>query len=178
MAVLLALAFGGLLAAGVVTFSHNGRPRSALVAETTQKGLPDSAYHNTWTSVPNPPLPTSGPSNICGPWSAANSPQVAAIEATHGTLDSCLLVDHYWLVTTENVTGPAQLGILNCVPTDSSCMNGWVAKDLTTFAWHVAPPAVTELKIALVDGHVLTILTNEGQWTFDIDTATFAPMSS
>ena len=145
---------------------------------STQKGLPASAYHNTWTSYPNPPLPTAGPPNTCGPWSAADSAQVQAVQSTHGTLDSCLLVDHYWLVTTENVTGPAQIGILNCSPTDSTCMDGWQAKDLTTFAWHTAPPPVTQLKIALVDGHLLTIVTNYGQWTFDLDTATFARMTA
>jgi hypothetical protein len=176
IAILIPLALAGALTAGFLAFTHGSTARPALLANSTHKGLPDSAYHNTWTSYPNPPLPTSGPPNICGPWSAANSAQVQAIQPTHGRLDSCLLVDHYWLVTTENVAGHAQIGILNCSPTDSTCMNGWQAKDLRTFAWHTAPPSVTQLKIMLVDGHLLTMITNYGQWTFDIDTATFARM--
>lgn len=178
IAIFLALALAGLLVAGVLESKHNSQPRSALLAQTTQKGLPDSAYHNTWSSYPNPPLPTSGPPGICGPWSGAGSPQAQAIQSSHGTLDSCLLVDHYWVVTTENAAGPAQLGLLNCSPTDAVCMNGWQAKNLTTFEWYLAPASITQLKIALIAGHVLTILTNQGQWTFDIDTATFAPMSA
>jgi hypothetical protein len=146
------------------------------MVRSPHKGPPLSAYHNRWASYPNPPLPTSGPPGICGPWSAANSAQVRAVQSTHGALDSCQLVDHYWLVTTENVTGTAQIGILDCSPTASTCMDGWRAKNLATFAWHTAPPSVSQLKIYLVEGHLLIMITNEGQWTFDIDTATFARM--
>jgi hypothetical protein len=175
---LVAAAAAGALAAGFLAFTHGSTAWPALLANSTQKGLPDSAYHNTWMSLPDPPLPTSGPPDICGPWSAANSAQVQAIRPAHGTLDSCLLVDHYWVVTTENGAGPAQIGILDCPPTDSTCMNGWQAKDLRTFAWHRAPPSVTQLKIVLVDGHLLTMITNYGQWTFDIDTAMFTRMTA
>jgi hypothetical protein len=169
------------LAALLTAYLALGGPSSAHAApraDSVHKGLPVSAYHHKWTSYPNPPLPRSGPPNICGPWSAANSEQVRAIHARHGALESCLLVGHYWVVTTQNVTGPAQIGILDCSPADSTCMNGWRAKNLTTFAWHVAPPSVTYLKIALVHGHSLVILTNDGQWTFNVDMAAFARMSS
>ncbi len=159
-----------------LAFWHGGVFRSLNSANTTQKGLPDSAYHNTWSALPDPSLPTSGPPNICGPWSAANSTEVLAIQAMYGTLDSCLLVDHFWVVTTHTASEPAEIGILNCAPTDGTCMNGWQAKDLTTFAWHTAPPSVTQLKIMLVNGHDLTLVSNLGEWTFAIDTATFTSL--
>lgn len=176
MAIFLPLA--AVLTVGFVALTRGSDVQSSAVANSVQKGLPDSAYHNTWAAYPDPPLPSSGPPDICGPWSAANSPEVQAIRATRGTLDSCLRVDHYWLVTTQAATGPAQIGILDCSMTDSACMDGWQAKDLTTFAWYPAPPSVTELKVTLVSGDLLTIVTNYGQWTFDISTATFARMTA
>ena len=175
IAILLPLALAGALTVGVFALTH-GSAVQAAPAQSPHKGPPPSAYHNKWASYPNPPLPTSGPPGICGPWSAGNSAQVRAIQSTHGVLDSCQLVDHYWLVTTENVAGPAQIGILDCSPTASRCMDGWRAKNLAAFTWHPAPLPVTQLKIYLVQGHQLILITNDGQWTFNIDTATFARM--
>ena len=178
IAILLPLALAGALTASVFALTHGSAVQAAPIVRPLHKGPPPSAYHNKWLSHPNPPLPTSGPPGICGPWSAGNSAQVRAIQSTHGVLDSCQLVDHYWLVTTQNVTGPAQIGVLDCSPTASRCMDGWRAKNLAAFSWHTAPPPVTQLKIYLVQGHQLIVLTNDGQWTFDIDTATFARMKA
>lgn len=143
------------------------------------KGLPASdtnVYDNTWTSHPNPPLPTSGPPGICGPWSAASSTQVQELRSTHGILNSCLLIDHYWVVTTEGVNGPAQLGVLDCSPTNSACLDGWRDKSFAAFNWYSAPPLVTQLDIALIQGELISMISNDGQWTFDLGTTAFARM--
>lgn len=173
VAILLTTAGGAASAA-----SGPGATPAPSTAKPVQKGLPASAYHNHWTSHPNPPLPTTGPPNICGPWSAATSKTVRSASATHGTLNSCLRIDHYWLVTAGGVTGPAQIGILTCARSDNRCMDGWQPKDLATFHWYPAPQSVTYLKIALVEGHRLTMLSNSGQWTFDVETPAFARMTA
>jgi len=175
---LLLILVAALLAAYFLALGGASTVHATPRADSIHKGLPASAYHNKWASYPHPSLPTSGPPNICGPWSSANSEQTRAIHATHGTLESCLLVGHYWIVTTQNVTRSAQIGILDCSPANSTCMNGWRAKDLTTFTWHTAPPSVTELQVAMVNGHSLIFLTNDGQWTFSIGTAAFARTNS
>ncbi len=181
-----ALAMSGVVVACVLTFGGGAAgaagganaPGGAAAVHPPNKGLPASAYHNHWTSHPNPPLPTSGPPNICGPWSAATSKTVQANRATHGTLSSCLRIDHYWLVTTDGMTGPAEVGVLTCARSDDKCMDGWRPKDLAAFRWHPAPPTVTYLKIALVEGQRLTMLSNSGQWIFDLGTSAFARMTS
>ncbi len=171
IAIILPLALVGALA---VSFPVQAATRTP----SSQKAPPATAYHNKWASTPRPPLPVSGPPGICGPWSAAGSAQVLAIRSAHGVLDSCQLVDHFWVMTTYSVTGPAQIGVLTCLPTDSTCMNGWLTKNLAACAWYKAPPAVTQLKIYLVQGNLLIMITNDGQWTFNIDTRVFVPMKA
>src|SRR5215469_9436011 len=76
IAILLLLALAGALTAGVFALTLGSAVQAAPIVRSVHKGPPPSAYHNKWLSHPNPPLPTSGPPGICGPWSAGNSAQV------------------------------------------------------------------------------------------------------
>ncbi len=174
-ALILAILLGGLVAAYLVAHASAGTIRAAPRADTVQKGPVPGTFGNHWTSVPDPPLPTSGPANTCGMWAAQNSSEAEAVQSTHGTIESCQLVGNDWVVTTQGGPG-SQIGILDCSPTDATCMNGWDAKNLTAFTWQTPPPSVTFLQVVWVQGPTLTMLTNDGQWTYDIDTATWARM--
>jgi hypothetical protein len=169
-----------LLAAGIVAAYFATQAGAGTIhagqAKTAQKGPVAGTYGNKRASLPDPPLPTSGPVNTCGTWAAENSAQALAVQGTHGTIQSCELVGHYWIVTTEGSAG-AQIGELDCSPAESACMNGWDTKNLTAFAWVTPPPPITFVQVVLVQGDTIALLTNDGQWTFDIDTSTWARMS-
>ena len=71
-----------------------------------------------------------------------NSPQALAVRASHGTLDSCQLVGTTWYVTAISDDRPGQLGYLVCKSTDTRCLDGSHAHDLTRFKWVQAPASV------------------------------------
>ena len=177
MTIAITVAVVGLVTPTAIALANSPGKGNAN-ANGIHKGLPDSAYHNSWAKRPDPPLPTAGPPGLCGPWSATDSPQVLAVSAVHGTLDSCQLIDHSWIVTTHTPGGAAQVAVLNCAASDKTCLNGWLTKDLSTFTWHAAPASVTQLRVVLRAGHVLTMLTNNGEWTYDFDHAAFAAVRS
>jgi hypothetical protein len=54
---------------------------------------------------------------------------------------------------------------------------GWDAKNLTAFTWLTPPSPITFIQIVAVVGDTIEMITNNGQWTFDIDTGTWARMS-
>jgi hypothetical protein len=173
---ILSLLAAGIIAAYFLMQAGVGTVRAANQANTVQKGPRPGTYGNHWTSLPDPPLPTSGPPNICGMWSAQTSADALAVQAAHGTIQSCQLIGDTWVVTTEGGPG-SQIGELDCSPADSTCMNGWDAKNLMAFTWVTPPPPITFIKIVLIQGDTIAMITNDGQWTFDIDTGTWARMS-
>jgi hypothetical protein len=166
----LSISVAGLLTAYFAAEASAGTVRATTQANSVQKGPVAGTYGNHWASLPDPPLPTSGPASMCGPWSAQNSPQAEAIQSAHGIIESCLLVGDDWVVTTQTASG-TEIGELACSPADSTCMNGWDAKSLTAFTWQAAPASITFMQIATVQGSSLTMLTNDGQWTFDVGSA-------
>ena len=85
---------------------------------------------------------TTSPSDVCGAWSAVNSPQALAVRAQHGTLDSCQLVGMTWFVTVISDARPGQVGYLVCGRADSACLDGSTTHALTQFTWVAAPAAV------------------------------------
>ncbi len=169
----LAILLGGLVAAYFAAQASTGTIRATPRADTVQKGPVPGTFGNHWTSLPDPPVPTTGPPNTCGMWSAQNSPQAEAIQSMHGIIQSCMLIGDDWVVTTEGGPG-SQLGVFDCSPTDTTCLNGWHTKNLTAFTWQTPPPAVTFLKIVWVQGDTLTLLSNDGEWTYNVSTGTWA----
>lgn len=177
----IAVAAAAISVIGICAEAAVGTGHATTQVDSVQKGPVAGTFGNKWASLPRPPLPKSGPANICGPWSAANSRQAEAIQSTHGTIESCQLVGDDWVVTTRTASG-TQIGWLDCSSTDSTCMNGWDAKSLTQFTWQSPPSSITFMRIAAVQGNSLTMLTNDGQWTFNVGTtaktATWAQMGA
>jgi hypothetical protein len=173
---IVAIPVAGLLTLHLVARPGTGPVRATSQADTVQKGPVPGTYGNHWTTTPDPPLPTTGPPNECGMWSAQTSADALAVQAAHGTIESCELIGDTWIVTTQGGPG-SQIGELGCAPTDTTCMNGWDAKNLTAFTWVVPPPPITFITIVAVQGDTIGMITNNGQWTFDIDTGTWARMS-
>lgn len=101
-------------------------------------GVPTSSSH-TPAQATSEGSPSSA--EVCGAWSAVNSPQALAVRALHGTLDSCQRVGVSWYVTAISDDRPGQIGYLVCAETDTTCLDGPTTHDLTRFTWISAPAA-------------------------------------
>lgn len=84
----------------------------------------------------------TGTADVCGTWSAANSPQALAVRAQHGTLDSCQRLGRTWFVTAISATRPGEVGYLVCGSADTACLDGSATHQLTQFTWVSAPAAM------------------------------------
>jgi hypothetical protein len=89
------------------------------------KGLAQLTHGAPWTG----PLPAAPPATdpaLCGDWSQETAPWPSAFATEYGLLQSCLLVGHTWVVTTDaRLLGKhSVVAVDHC--RDSRCLNGLV----------------------------------------------------
>lgn len=115
--------------------------------------------------------------DVCGAWSAVNSPQARSVRAQHGTIDSCQRVGLTWFVTAISETRPGQVGYLACSAADRPCLDGSIAHDLSQFTWVSAPAAIgpgLRLYSAPTPHEWIFSTRRHGMVRFDLTSKTFA----
>jgi len=142
------LAVGALIALGAAVgafgFYSVGNSGASSVTATT-KPIPAGVYSGpvTGQTVPptpnNVPLPTSYAPGTCGSWSEATNPNIAAMIQSHGQIRDCLEVGDDWVMLFVAGPSPADVAVLQCASTDTTCQNG--TSDLSSLNWNwLTPP--------------------------------------